>query len=145
MVQVSTNLTTRESARRERFEPTGTIAATNVQKAIEEVAAESGGGTITQTVTVAAYVAQPTDDEIWVNRAGAVTITLPDAAAWLAAHGNGKALTIKDISGAASANNITINRAGANTIDGANSVTITSDYGSWKLRPTSAGIWGLFP
>lgn len=32
---------TKESARRERFEPTGTISSTNTQKAVEEVASES--------------------------------------------------------------------------------------------------------
>jgi hypothetical protein len=41
MTTIKTNVGTRESARTERFEPTGTIASTNVQKAIEEVASEA--------------------------------------------------------------------------------------------------------
>ena len=43
MVQVSTNLTTRESARRERFEPTGNVTSTNVQGAIQQVDTEAAG------------------------------------------------------------------------------------------------------
>jgi hypothetical protein len=145
MVQVVTNLSTRESARKERFEPTGTISSTNVQKAIEEVASEAvpvyPGPT---QVTAAGYVILPTDTEIYVNRAGAVTLTLPSAAAWFAAQKTAAPLTIKDISGASSTNNITINRAGTDTIDGATSFVITSDYGGIKLRPPSAaGNWAI--
>jgi len=41
MTIVRTNLGAIESARRVRFEPTGTIASTNVQKAVEEVATDA--------------------------------------------------------------------------------------------------------
>ena len=41
MTIITTRLGSEESARRTRFEPTGTIAATNVQKAIEEAASEA--------------------------------------------------------------------------------------------------------
>lgn len=145
MTQVATNLrNTRERAKQLRFEPAGTIASTDVQKAIEEVASEAaqnpGAATI---VTSTPYNALTTDTFIYVNFAGAVTINLPDAAAWLAAHANGHPLTIKDISGAGAANNITINRAGADTIDGATSFTITSDFGGVKLRPPAAGSWSI--
>jgi hypothetical protein len=40
MTIIKTNLGSGESARQQRFEPTGTISATNTQKAIEEVANE---------------------------------------------------------------------------------------------------------
>lgn len=145
MTQVATNLrNTRERARQLRFEPTGTIASTNVQKAIEEVASESpplpGPATI---VTATPYVILSTDTFIYVNVAGPVALTLADSAAWLAAHTNGLPLTIKDISGAGATNNITINRAGADTIDGATSYVIASDFGGVKLRPPAAGSWAI--
>lgn len=41
MTIVRTSLGTTESARRERFEPTGTISSTNTQKAVEEVASDA--------------------------------------------------------------------------------------------------------
>lgn len=145
MTQVRTNLgNTRERAGQLRFEPVSTIAATNVQDAIAEVAADAspvpGPATL---VTATPYVILTTDTFVYVNFAGAVALTLPDAAAWLAAHTNGLPLTIKDTSGAAAANNITITRAGADTIDGATSVVITSDRGGWKLRPPAAGSWAI--
>lgn len=145
MVQVMTNLTTRESARRERFEPVGSITATNVQKAIEQVQANIPAiatGT-TQTITAASGVGVTTDIFIYFNRAGTIAFTLPDATAWLAANTIGVGLTLKDISGGASGNAITINRAGADTIDGANSFVINSDYGGVVLRPSAAGKWSI--
>jgi hypothetical protein len=98
----------------------------------------------TQVVTSASYVILPTDTEVYVNRAGAVTLTAPDAASWLTGSGGiiGHPLVIKDISGAADSNNITLNRAGANTFDGATSLTITTKYGGWKLRVASAN-WAI--
>lgn len=142
MTTVKTNLgNTRESARQIRFEPTAGIEATNVQKAIEEVSGDVNVTPRTITSTPATILA--TDTEVWVNFAGAVALTLPDAAAWLLAHVNGYPLTIKDISGAGAANNITITRAGADTIDGATAYVITSDYGGIKLRPAASGKWAI--
>lgn len=84
-----------------------------------------------------------TDIEVQVNSAGVAVLTLPTAAAWLAASGGtGFPLSIFDISGAASTNNITINPAGAETISGNASLTINNDYGGWKLRPKAAGSAG---
>lgn len=145
MTQIQTNLrNTRERARQLRFEPTGTVSSVNVQKAIEEVASEASPvpGAAT-SVTATPYVILSTDTFVYVNFAGAVTLTLPDAATWLAAHTNGLPLTIKDISGAAAANNITVNRAGTDTIDGATSLSIVSDYGGYKIRPPAAGSWSI--
>lgn len=143
MVQVYTNLSFKESARRERCEATGGITATNVQKALEALASI---GPYAGPIPVAAgsYNATTTDVEIFVNFAGTVTIALPAAAAYLAAQRTAAPLTIKDVSGAAATNNITINRAGSDTIDGATSLKITSNYGGWKLRPvSSAGNWAI--
>lgn len=51
------------------------------------------------------------------------TITLPNSTT------GGRIYIIKDTSGGASANNITIARAGSMTIDGATSILINTDYG----------------
>ena len=76
-------------------------------------------------VTGAAYTAKAGDQIIGVNRAGTVTITLPTAQLR-----SGRIYTIKDESGAASANNITIATEGAETIDGSATDTISEDYGA---------------
>lgn len=94
-----------------------------------------------RTVTAATDTLTSADLIVYVNRAGAVTITLPDAATWLAANAHGLPLRIKGINGAEHTNNITINRAGSDTIDGATSYVITSDYGSVALRPAATNLW----
>lgn len=64
------------------------------------------------------------DGIIGVNRAGPVTVTLRTAQ--LRA---GRTCTLKDESGAAATNNITIATEGSETIDGAATDTIAGDYG----------------
>jgi hypothetical protein len=57
---------------------------------------------------------------------------------------NGKIVHIKDIGGSANTNNITISPSGTDEIDGVNSYTINSDYGSVTLIKDSAapnGPW----
>lgn len=144
MVQIRTDLGIyRESARRIRFEPSGANTATSVQKAIESSGA--GGGTgigpgNTQTITANSYSILTTDTTIFINFAGTVTLTLPDAAGWLAGSGGkgGYPLLIQDISGAAGSHTITINPAGANTINGANSLTVITNYGGFDLMVASS-------
>lgn len=77
------------------------------------------------SVTAAAYTAKGGDRLIGVNRAGAVTITLPTAQLRL-----GRTYTIKDESGAAATNNITVATEGSETIDGVATDTIGENYGS---------------
>jgi|SRR6185295_124919 len=108
-----------------------------VKAALDAVASTA----VTVTVTAASYVIQAADTFVWVNRAGAVTLTLPDAAAWLAAHGAGGDLEIQDISGAAETNNVTINRAGSDLVNGDTSITIQANYGVYRLRPAAANKW----
>jgi hypothetical protein len=74
---------------------------------------------------------------VTVNYAGAVTLTLPAAADTR----YGWELVVKDISGSANTNNITINRAGSDTIDGGTSVSITTDYGHARLKAYSDTAW----
>jgi|TARA_R110000751_G_scaffold79991_1_gene161216 hypothetical protein len=61
-----------------------------------------------------------------INTGTAVTVTLP-------AVSSNAAIIFKDSAGTAATNNITINRAGTATIDGATSQTVGSNYGSMKL------------
>lgn len=129
----------RESARHNRFEPVGAVTATDVQKAIESVSTTPQAVSPTN-VTAAAYNVLQSDTTILVNRAGAVTINLQAAAARL-----GVPLTIKDISGNADANNITILGNGAELIDAiAGGLLINSKYGGFKLAPTTGG-WMILP
>lgn len=80
-----------------------------------------------------------TDATLLVNRAGTVAVNLPSSTSR-----NGYPLAIKDISGAADTNNITINRNGSDLIDGLTSVVITNPYGSFSLKPVTGG-WIILP
>jgi hypothetical protein len=77
------------------------------------------------SVTGATYAAKAGDRLIGVNRAGTVTITLPSAQ--LRA---GRTYTVKDESGAAASNNITVATEGSETIDGSATDVISDNYGA---------------
>lgn len=93
----------------------------------------------TTTVTTTPYVPAATDTFLLMNVSGASVVNLPSAASRA-----GYPLTIKDISGAASTNNVTINRNGTDTIDGLTSVTLNVDYEGYSLHPIASG-WALRP
>jgi len=76
--------------------------------------------------TAATYAVLTTDTIIGINRAGAVTVNLLAAPAT-----TGTIWIIKDVSGAAAANNITV--AAAANIDGAASTVINVNYGSLTI------------
>lgn len=84
----------------------------------------------TTSVTTTPYIPLSTDSQLEVNIAGAAVVNLPTVASR-----NGLPLYIKDVSGAANTNNITINRNGADTIEGLTSVTIKDAYGGYLLFP----------
>lgn len=91
---------------------------------------QSYGGIIrnTTTVNVATYDLLATDDILLVTytTTGAVTsLTLPTAQVI-----DGRVIVIKDAGGNAATNNITIDTEGAETIDGANTQVISTNYGS---------------
>jgi hypothetical protein len=93
---------------------------------------ESGGtrfgGSIVfnRTTTATSYSVLTTDYIIAVtSTASARTITLPTAV-----NATGRKYVIKDESGGAATNNITINTTSSQTIDGASTKTISSNYGS---------------
>lgn len=91
------------------------------------------------SVTTTPYVPVATDSLLLVNDAAPVVINLPTAASR-----NGYPLVIKDVSGAAQTNNITINRNTADTIDGLTSIKITNAYGGFVLFPITGG-WIIHP
>jgi hypothetical protein len=93
----------------------------------------------TTTVTTSPYVPATTDTFLQINKASAVTVNLPTAASR-----NGYPIRIKDTSGVAQTNNITINPNGADTIEGLTSLTIAVAYGGYILYPVTGG-WILSP
>jgi len=74
-------------------------------------------------VTAATYTILLTDDVIDVNRAGAVTLTLPESP------GLGQRFQVQDGSGDASSNNITINESASIQVNGGSSVVLNTDNG----------------
>jgi hypothetical protein len=83
------------------------------------------------------YTVLATDSVVSVSTASARTINLLSAASYTA----GRILVIKDRTGSGAANNITINRDGTDTIDGANSVAISSNYGVVRLVSNGSNGW----
>lgn len=148
MGRVATDLReTRESARMIRFEATASIPQTNVQTAIEQVqtnVAAIAGASPGYTPTVVTFAMSPytpliADTVLLVTTAGgAVVINMPLASARLTSKGY-QPLIIKDDVGNASTASITINRAGAELIDGLAAYVIDSNYTSVNLQPKAAG------
>jgi hypothetical protein len=91
------------------------------------------------SVTGATYAARAGDRLIGVNRAGVVTVTLPTAQ--LRA---GRVYTVKDESGAAATNNITVATEGSETIDGSPTNVISDDYGA-KHYYSNGSNWFQVP
>lgn len=71
------------------------------------------------------------------STAAARTITLPTANLLAP----GRTFTVKDESGAAATNNITVQRAGTDTIEGANTKVINTNYGSVRLYTDGVSKW----
>lgn len=84
-------------------------------------AVSSGTLQTTTTITTNTTLAG-TEKVVLVNGSGAVTVTLP------ATHTNGQVIHIKDISGNAETNNITIATADADLIDGLDTADIIMNY-----------------
>jgi hypothetical protein len=92
-------------------------------------------------VTVGATIAAlASDGDILVDLAtpSAVTVNLPSSA--LAT----RPITVKDLAGNASTDNITIVPSGSEKIDGQNNLLIASDGGSFTLYPLPAPSLGWF-
>ena len=78
------------------------------------------------TVTSASYGIAYSDWFVGVNHSGLVTLTLPTGIPSFE-------LYIKDQSGLASTNVITINASGGNTIDGVSTIYINTNHGHYHL------------
>ena len=93
---------------------------------------------------VAGTVAILTSDvEVAIDTSGgAVTVTLPSAAAWAAANPLGSPLTIQDKNGHAATNHITPTLNGGDTFRGGVTPVVTANYGSLVLRPAGNPVTG---
>jgi hypothetical protein len=95
-----------------------------------------------QDITTTPQTILPTAQVVFFNVPSAASATLPDAAAWRASAGVWP-LLLKDYSGLAAKNNITIHCAGAATVDGQASFQIRSNWGYVALRVTSSNNWAF--
>lgn len=86
------------------------------------------------TVTSATHSAS-SNTVVLCNRAGTVAVTLPAPTA-------NSQIVVKDISGAAETNTITVTSASGN-VDGSASQTITSNYGSLSFIADGTNWWAL--
>lgn len=140
MTTVATDLRqTRESARRIRFEPIGTITATNVQDAIAQASAAAGVPVSTPVnAAMSPYAVLPSDRVLLVDTAGGpVVITMMAAAAR-----NGFDLTVKDDTGnAGGANTIAVTRSGGDLIDGLTVYPLDSNYAAARFVPQVGGYY----
>lgn len=114
----------------------------------EAVIVDSGSGTriaptnglaikVRVVTKTANYTATTADHVIRVDAtSGSVTITLP------AASNAGALLRIKRIDG--SANTVTVQRAGSDTIDGATSFTLTQYQSRDLVAPNTGADWGVY-
>lgn len=94
----------------------------------------------TRTAISGNYTALSTDSSICVtSTASPITITLPTAAS----AGVGTTIDIKDESGSAGTNNITIQANGAELIDGANTQILNLNYGAVQVRSTGSA-WSIY-
>lgn len=101
----------------------------------------TGAFGLEKRVTSAAnYTAKESDLIVAItDTSSARTVTLPKASA----AGRGKVLIVKDESGAAGTNNITVDGYSTETIDGAATVAISTNSGSVRLYCTGAA-WFTF-
>jgi hypothetical protein len=134
---------TRERAKEIRFYPAATVGATNVQDAIEEVEGDVIiAGTSPPQITpkivtfaMSPYTVLPTDYLLLVDTTGgAVVLNMG-----LASDRAGRRVTIKDDVGNSAVNNITINRAGGDLVDGATSYVLDGNFAAATLDPKTGG------
>lgn len=129
---------TREKAKKIRFYPITGIPATNVQDAIAETYAAAGTtppAIVPKTITnaMSPYTILPTDYLLEVDVTGGAVVLNTGAQA---ARG-GRPVIIEHVKGDAVANNITINRNGAELIAGATAYLIDYNFGRVELRPSA--------
>jgi hypothetical protein len=127
---------TRQSARELRFEPTGSITATNIQGAIQQAASQP----IVLVPTAVNFAASPytvkaTDTFLAVDTSGGiVVIDLQAEASRL-----GVPLTIKDVTGHAAAHPMSVVPNGAETVDTLAPYPLAGDFAGVTLIPHTGG------
>lgn len=105
-----------------------------------EIAYNASQGWKFSSISASTYTADSSDCILGVSPpTGGTTITLPSSAGL-----TGQMLIIKDVAGNANTRNITISRAGSDTIDGLTSKTINTAYGVWKLFSDGGSGWFTF-
>jgi len=106
---------------------------------VVEVFGTGGPGDASLRVTTAGdYTIRGGEEVLAVtSTAAARTITLPLASSC----GPGEIILVKDESGAAATNNITVQRAGADTIDGAATKVINTNYGFVRFYCDGVSKW----
>lgn len=121
------------------IEPTATNPATWIRKAAERInylIRQMPTYALRKTNTrqiAAAHIVEASDQFLAVNAAAAaVTISLPPVEA-------GRMLWVKKVD--ASANDVTIDADGTDTIDGAGSLVIDTQYDAFTLLGTEQGWW----
>jgi hypothetical protein len=120
------------------------VAATGVtlgpQSASTDLHTVNGGWIRTTKTITSSYTVDTTtaDDIILCNQSAGITITLPAATV-------GRTIVIKDISGNAQTNPITIAPAvGTTNIEGLNANKVLyTNYGAWTFTVGSAGNWWM--
>lgn len=136
MAIVQTDLrNTIESARRIRFEPISGIPATNVQKAIEQAAVLFAPVPTPVNFAMSPYSVQAADRVLLVNTSGGpISIILPPAPSR-----GGLDVEVKDATGNADPNNITVTFTGGEKRDGIAPVVINNPYGYARFNPVASG------
>lgn len=94
----------------------------------------------TTTISNSSYTVANTDQLVLISTAGNVTITLPAAAA----NTVGRHIIVKDIAGNDRVgNNITIQTAGSDTLDGTANYLIRAAFNSVNIVGTGSTSWGI--
>lgn len=104
------------------------------------LATSPGSASTFETTAVSSNVTIGNSDTfvyLIVDTTSARTITLPLASGVSA----GRIYIIKDSDGNAEANNIVVDTQGSDTVDGASSQTLTSNYGSWTIVGDGVSSW----
>ena len=127
---------TRQKAKEIAYNPTGAVTAKNVQDAIDQlVTLPKSVVTMAVTFAMSPFTPAGTDSYLAVDTSGgAITINMPASASR-----GGLPLTIKDVTGNAAANPITVARAGAETIDGLTSYPLDAAYAAATFVPKTGG------
>lgn len=136
MTQIATDLRNfRGDSNTFRFDPVPPLTATNVEDAILQIMAIANPPPTTITSVMSPYTVLATDRILLVNTSvGPVTINMMAGAAR-----GGLDIEIKDDTGNARTNAISVVRNGADLIDGLTTYPIDSNFAAVKFQPKATG------